>query len=434
MAISRILTRTAELWRQFPAARTHLRQHGLRLTILRIVETVLRGPQQRSVTASSRWLRNGETGQPPMVTDARGLGRPAVAIIGALDLPQCKKYRILQKIEALEIHGCATTISNYFDVPRSFDALQLATLVVLYRVPDGELLQAYLQEARRLGLPVAYDIDDPVFCRTVYAANANLQTLSAAERQHLLNDSRRYLAALKQCDAAIVSTPGMVEVTRPYLDGKPVYLWRNAVDAESRSICDDITSMPAAPEPHGRIRIGYMSGSRAHDLDFELIGPALARTLAAHPHVDLVLSGHVSIPEALKPHAARIQVRPLSSYRGYFQVLSQVDIVVIPLLADTFNACKSAIRFLEAAMLERACVVSGVGDFLNIVDHGRTGYVALSEDDWSNQLDMLIESADRRRALGQAARQDVLESQTTQSISAGLDPALLATIRGHAGG
>ncbi len=281
---------------------------------------------------------------------------------------------------------------------------------------------------------MAYDIDDPVFCRTVYAANANLQTLSAAERTHLLNDSRRYLAALKQCDAAIVSTPGMVEVAQPYLDGKPVYLWRNAVDAESRSICDDVRALPAETTGEGRVRVGYMSGSRAHDLDFELIGPALASALDAHPQVDLVLSGHVSIPDVLQPHAARIHVRPLASYRGYFQVLSQVDIVVIPLLADTFNACKSAIRFLEAAMLERACVVSGVGDFLNIVDHGRTGYVALSEDDWSSYLNLLIESADRRRAIGQAARQDVLGTQTTQSIAEGLDPELLAMIRGHAHG
>lgn len=428
MSPTRILTRTAELWRQHPAARAHFRQHGLRLTVLRIVDAVLRGPQQRSVAAVGRWLNNGVTGKPPMETDARGLGRPAVAIVGALDLPQCKKYRILQKIEELETHGCSTMVSNYFDVPRSFDVMQLATLVVFYRVPDGELFEGYLQEARRLGLRVVYDIDDPVFCRTVYTANANLRTLSTAEREHLLDDSRRYLAALRQCDAAIVSTPGMVEVTRPYLDGKPVYLWRNAIDAESRSICADVAEAAAGAPARERIRLGYMSGSRAHDRDFESIGPVLARVLDAHPHVDLVLTGHVSIPEVLEPHTSRILVRPLSSYRGYFQVLSDVDIVVIPLLADTFNACKSAIRFLEAAMLERACVVSAVGDFLNVVDHGRTGYLALSDEDWSTYLGLLIESADRRRALGRAARDDVLENQVTEAIAAGLDPDLLKLI------
>ena len=432
MSPTRLLTRTAELWRHYPAARAHFLQHGLRATVLRALDVAMRGPQQRSVAAVSRWLDNGTANNPPMSTDTAGLGRPGVAIIGALDLPQCKKYRIVQKIEELESLGCRTMISNYFDVPRAFDVMQLASFVIFYRIPDGELLQGYLSEARRLGLRVAYDVDDPVFCRTVYSANANLGTLTAAERQHLLNDSRNYLAALRKCDAAIVSTPGMVEVTTPYMDGKPVFLWRNAIDAESRAICADVRASAPPAAPDGRLRIGYMSGSRAHDLDFEEIGQPLARILDEHQGVQLVLTGHVSVPEALRRHGARIEVRPLASYRGYFQALSDVDIVVIPLLADTFNACKSAIRFLEAAMLEKPCVVSAVGDFLNIVDHGRTGYLALSREDWWSYLSQLVASPDLRRVIGAAAHEDVMQSQTTETIAAGLSPALRQMIGGPA--
>ncbi|HEY1076888.1 MAG TPA: glycosyltransferase [Fontimonas sp.] len=426
------LTSAQALLGRLPAVKTYLRVHGLRLTMLRVFDELLRGRNRGGIVDANRWLDNNasEPSLRPRI-GAQGLNHPAVAIIGALELHQCRKYRILQKAEELAVHGCRTEVSSYFDVSRCFDVLQLATAVIFYRVPDGELFRAYVDEAERLGLPIAYDIDDPLFCKTVYTTNANLKTLSVAERTQLVNDCDHYLAAMKRCDAAIVSTPGMVAVAGPYLGGKPVYLWRNAIDAETRSICRDVIDS-GTPRQDDLLRIGYMSGSRAHDLDFQVICGALVKTLADHPNVQLVIAGHSSIPEPLQAFGPRIQVRPFSNYRGYFQTLSDVDIVVIPLLGDPFNACKSAIRYLEAAMMQRPCVVSTVGDFLNIVEHGRTGYLAESEADWISNLSDLIESADRRTRMGAAAREAVFARQTSDAIAATLDPALLQMFKGAA--
>ncbi|MFA5940162.1 MAG: glycosyltransferase [Sinimarinibacterium sp.] len=429
MSLNARLTAAKALLSRLSAVKTYLRVHGVRLTLLRILDELVRGRHRGGIVDANRWLDNASAQSPRPPLDPRGLHRPSVAIIGALDLHQCRKYRILQKIEQLDAHGCRAVISSYFDVSRSFDALQLATAVIFYRVPDGSLFQAYVDEARRLGLPIAYDIDDPLFCRTVYTTNANLQTLSSAEREQLVGDCRHYLAAMQRCDAAIVSTPGLVDVASPYLDGKPVYLWRNAIDAETRAICNDVAAASTRGSD-GLLRIGYMSGSRAHDLDFQLVAGALARTLGDYPHVQLVVAGHSGIPESLQTFGPRVSTRPFSNYRGYFQTLSEVDIVVIPLLTDPFNACKSAIRFLEAAMMEKPCVISTVGDFLNIVAHGKTGYLAESEADWTASLADLIESEDRRRSVGAAARQDVLTRQTSAAIAELLDPTLLQMIKG----
>ncbi|MEQ1438363.1 glycosyltransferase [Fontimonas sp. SYSU GA230001] len=424
-----LLARAKSYYARLPAARAYLERHGLRMTLLRVLDVLVRESALDSVAAANQWLDKARGVN--VATDARHFGRPSVAIIGALDLPQCKKYRVMQKIEELAAHGCGTVVSSHFDVPRSFDVLQLATAVIFYRVPDGDVFRGYVEEARRLGLPVFYDIDDPVFCRTIYESNANLKTLAPAERAHLLDDSRRYLAAMQQCDAAILSTPGLALVARTYLEGKPVHVWRNAIDAELLSIGADLRATPTGRRD-GSLRIGYMSGSRAHDLDFELIAGALAATLRRFPHVSLTIAGHAGIPDALKPFEARIFVRPFSSYRGYLGAVADTDIVVIPLLADTFNACKSAIRYLEAALLEVPCVISPVGDFLNVARHGETALFAEGEADWAFCLADLIESADRRRRIGQAARTDVLARQTTRAIAETLDPALLDTIKGRA--
>ena len=101
--------------------------------------------------ASGRYLkdhlsaadRNGsrrpETGA-PVGLNARPLGgrrlfpQPTVAIIGDLNLPQCKKYRVIQKIEALQDSGIRCNHSHWLDIPRSLNLLQTATHAILQRL------------------------------------------------------------------------------------------------------------------------------------------------------------------------------------------------------------------------------------------------------------------------------------------------------------
>src|ERR1700751_2504958 len=84
-------------------------------------------------------------------------------LIGSLDLPQCRKYRVVQKQEMIEcVSGTKMTISHYSDVYRWRTQLQTADKVILYRIPDEMRCQEIMIEARRLGLTVCYDIDNAV--------------------------------------------------------------------------------------------------------------------------------------------------------------------------------------------------------------------------------------------------------------------------------
>ena len=428
--MTRIISRLKSWFSQAPAARAYLLKYGLRQTMIRVFDALVRSPQHGSLVALNCWLDNDSN--KILIKDAcsQGLAKPSVALIGSLDLPQCKKYRVVQKVEQLGgQHNCTVKIASHQDVPRAFDALQLATAVIFYRVPDSEVFQGYLKEAKRLGIPVCYDIDDPIFSRAIYTANANLATLSGSEKKHLLNDTAKYLAAMKQCDACIVSTPGMLEAATRYIDA-PVYLWRNAIDAQSLAIAKELAPSNCDEVVPQTLRIGYMSGSRAHDLDFELIVPALKRILETHSHVELVLAGHAKLPKPLEAFSSRISRRPFTSYRGYFQTISEVDIVVIPLLHDAFNACKSAIRFLEAGLLQKPTVVSAVGDFLHLVKDQETGFLAYSTEDWIDALDTLVRSAEIRTSTGAQAKSEILSQYTSTVIASRLSPDLLALLTG----
>jgi glycosyltransferase involved in cell wall biosynthesis len=65
--------------------------------------------------------------------------------------------------------------------------------------------------------------------------------------------------------------------------------------------------------------------------------------------------------------------------------------------------------------LEIATVMSPVGVNTEIIDHGRNGFLASTEDEWFERLSELVESADLRAQLGAAARETVVSRYSVDS-------------------
>jgi glycosyltransferase involved in cell wall biosynthesis len=355
---------------------------------------------------------------------ARGLfGRPSIAIIGDLNLTQCRKYRVVQKLEGFEALGFHARFCAPQDVARAVDMLQTASHVLFYRLSDGPLFQALLGEARRLGMGVSYDIDDPIFDAAVYGGSRNLDFLDAGERRHLVGQCGHYLAAMRACDRIIVSTPALKTLAEAR-SGKPSIVWRNAVDAETRQAADmALRARPASDD--GLIRIGYASGSRAHEADFGEVESALLALLENDPRVLLHVAGHHTLSPALKAFGSRVTTSPYGDYAAYLGGMAAVDVNVVPLLDDAFNDCKSAIRFLDAAMVEVPTIASRTGDFVNVVRHGSTGLLA-GGGDWLALLRQLTESPGQRRTMGKVARRFAENDMAAARIARDLDPALIA--------
>lgn len=342
---------------------------------------------------------------------------PNIFIVGSLDLPQCKKYRVLQKVELLEKMGYQCEISEYRDIPRVFNKMQLATLVLFYRVPEGDLFKLYLEEAKRLKIRTAYDIDDPIFAPDVYAENKNLDMLSKMEKKALLESSKEYLDAMEQCDFISVSTKGMSDLVKSFFD-KPVILWRNVLDGETLSIVAEQKRQSIdSVNINDNIIISYMSGSRAHDADFTTIEKVLRDIMSDYPNVQLLIGGYAAISNELQPYTHRIKQFPFSGYAGYFKHLALADICVIPLLQDRFNDCKSAIRYLEAAVLGIPTVASNIGDFRNLIISGENGFLADSSEEWDKVLRELVMDKELRNKLSENSKQFVEENHTITALS-----------------
>ena len=339
-----------------------------------------------------------------------------IAIIADLNLPQCKKYRVIQKIELLKRKNIQCDFSHWLDVPRSLKLMQTATTVIFYRIPYSKLSAVYLNEAIRLSLNVGYDIDDPIFDRVLYKKNENLNILDKKEKAELLKNSRHYVNMIRQCDFVTTSTPYLKTVLSRFTKS-PIYLWRNLMDAQSLNAAD-ITKNTSSKrsEKEDDFVIGYMSGSRAHEADFKTAKSALISILRQYDHVNLVIVGYADSAKQLQQEfKKRVTLIPFSDYYDYMSTFAKIDLNIIPLLINEFNECKSAIRFLESSLLSIPTIVSHVGDFKNIIKHKVSGYFIYtnSEKEWKEGIEWCIKMRKNITEMGLKAENGVRKSYST---------------------
>jgi glycosyltransferase involved in cell wall biosynthesis len=338
-----------------------------------------------------------------------------LVIIADLNLPQCKKYRVLQKIELLSGHGIEVLFSHWEDHYRAFRLMQTATSVVLYRVPGSSLYNEYLHEAKRLRLKIGYDIDDPIYDQSIYMNNSNLDYLSAKEKKSLLSSSVRYSAAMMAADFLLTSTTYMQQRMASSFEGKPVYRLQNYLDSESLSCANRIRMTSNSSPSTDTIVVSYASGSRAHEADFRIAEKAMARLLKAHKQVHFQVLGHLDLPACFTEYSDRITRIPFTTHCGYLEKLNKSDIVIVPLVQNNFNECKSAIRYLEAGLLKKATITSNVGEFREAIQTGVNG-ILCDEPDWYNSLDKIVSDDLFRMSLGKEAHDNVLKNYTKSAV------------------
>ena len=320
---------------------------------------------------------------------------------------------MLQKVEYFQQKGVTCDYVHYSDVTRSFSLLQLATVLVFYRVPDGKSFDSLMSEASRLGLRVYYDIDDPIFDESTYAQNKNLDVLTSGERSHLLGQIPGYRKVMEQVGNLIVSTEGMKELLIKNTSVDNVLVWPNLIDSAS---LDSLKQLPELKsKKNTEITIGYFSGSRAHDADFDVVSRVLAELLGLHENLRIFIGGYANLPESLLMFRQRVTFSGFMSYTSYLENMRNVDINIVPLVTDGFNECKSGIRYLEASMCAVPTVASKVGQFRSMISHGVDGMLSSSEDDWRASLQALLVSDELRKKIGCQAEKEVMRTYCINS-------------------
>lgn len=323
-------------------------------------------------------------------------------------IPQCTRYRVLNKAEQLRKNGFTVKVVNVseFEISQA----RYASHIIIYRAPWSYQLQFLCDTAKRDKKPVYFDIDDLVF-DTVYTDQLSYtQGLSEKDKGNYDAGVKNYGKMLAACDGAITSTFQLKEELLKYKD--KVLLNRNRASSDLIEISSHF--IKDYSQQDSKVKIGYFSGSISHNENFELIKPAIQSLLAVYKNMELHIVGHLDIPEDMKPYQQQIVVHDYVDWKDLPQLISQVDINLAPLVDSVFNRAKSEIKWMEAALVKVPTVASHIGAFSDMVIDGETGLLA-NDGEWKEKLESLILSSDLRQELAENAYDFVLENCSLDS-------------------
>ena len=355
-------------------------------------------------------------------------------------VPHPIRYRVDHQAEQLEGAGISTRIVNAWELTE--DHVRIARTFIIFRCPYTDAVGSFIELAHSLNKRVLFDIDDLVI-DTVYTDQIPyLDTMSPEDRAAYDGGVRAMGRTLSLCDGAITTTEQLAAELRRYVE--PVYVNRNVASQEmvhfseravyERDVLPTLAEKGLAPRDRHRWRLareraaartgcalGYFSGSITHNDDFQMILPAIVRLMRDYPDVTLHVVGELDLPEELEPFRDRVVRQPFSPWRHLPQMLSFVDVNLVPLADTIFNRAKSENKWVEAALVKVPSVASRVGALADAITDGVDGLlVENTADAWYEALARLHDDVLLRRRLAVRAYEECVEHHVTVGTGAGL--------------
>jgi GT2 family glycosyltransferase/glycosyltransferase involved in cell wall biosynthesis len=323
------------------------------------------------------------------------------------------RYRCVHACEQLRDAGAIANILQLGD-RRLPGAVEAYSVVVLFRLPWRAEVEEIVAAARRAGVPIVFDCDDLVFDPAA-AALMPFRVLFTAEDWeraygHQLRDLRR---TFDICDLFIGSTATLADWSARL--GKPGGVHPNVVPSGYLKLGPWITR--ARPALQGARTIGYFAGSNTHDLDFAVVAPALRRALASDPSARLLIAGYLDIAQNLRGFESRVVRIPHVSFRVLPWELAACSVTIAPLAAiNEFTNAKSALKMFEPGAFGVPVIASPSAEMRRSIEHGRTGWLAHTADEWVHALREALNPANARE-VGTRAKNAVIRSHTAAAVA-----------------
>ncbi|MCK8783867.1 class I SAM-dependent methyltransferase [Roseomonas sp. NAR14] len=359
--------------------------------------------------------------QPPPIalprTDAPGAALRLVYVSGEPDTPG-HLYRIERYARAAAALGATTRILRVDEIPDRLGEIEAATALIVWRAPWSDQIEAAIGAARRGGARVVFDVDDLM----IDPALAQVDIIDGIRSQHLTEEMVRSHYAnvrrtMEAADLCFTTTEELAFHLR--WAGKTTHVLPNGFDQATFDLSRRAMREWRRDRTDRLIRIGYAGGSRTHQRDFAMAVEGLARLLRENADCRLVLfrtadglTPLVDIEEfpALAGLEERIEWRSVQPLARLPVEMARFDINLAPLeYGNPFCEAKSELKFFEAALAGVPTVASPTGPFRRAMEHGRTGYLAASADDWYDALRRLAGDPALRGRMAAAACHTALE-------------------------
>lgn len=226
--------------------------------------------------------------------------------------------------------------------------------------------------------------------------------------EHFQSIQHEFEEYFRHADLITVSTPYLKELYSHY--NQNVVVLPNCIDTKIWK-CEP----PCVPIKSQLPLKILFSGTPSHVEDFAVLRGAIHRILEEFPdEVELIVWGNM-IPEFLTHPKVSFMENYVTDYSHYAVNLTDLkaDIGIVPLEDNVFNNAKSAIKWLEYSVCGIAGIFSSVGEYKNVVKHGKTGLIVENnEADWYAAIKELIVNRQLRTSIAKTAYSDVMTKHT----------------------
>ena len=320
---------------------------------------------------------------------------------------QTVRYRIHNLRQALR--GFAHT---RFETVGGVYSVDWADIVVLMRTTWTEDVDEIIQKADRLKIPVVFDIDDIIFS-TDYVESYCAVLGDSSEKNLKLRYSEfeGFEKTFKLCRYATASTNYIVEIMERA--GTCAFLIHNGLNQKQLDI-----AYKAKKNIQDARAIGYLSGTKTHDVDFKQALPAIERIVREFPDVVLRVVGYLDTSGFSAYLSERTQKACYMNWTRLMRYNAQNYINIAPL--DAFNPfchAKSELKYFEAAAVGVPTVASATDTYLRCIKNGENGMIARTDEEWYCVLKKLLEDRAFYDNLAKNAKSHSISNYSPQAVA-----------------
>jgi glycosyltransferase involved in cell wall biosynthesis len=341
----------------------------------------------------------------------RGQRFRVVFISGELPAPG-HQDRIFYMAQSLAPRFFETIVIRIEELPQRVVEIAGADIVWIGRTALlwSDYIPTVLETVRRERSKLVCDVDDfipPDPATTEITAGSHSQEPGAGGVHGFHKRIHAGLAEAAHCTTPTVRLASEIRDLQ-----KPTTVIPNGFDRRMVDKARGARWARRAKPEDGLIRIGYAAGSPIPQRDWAVVSRAVAAVLAENPNARMVLfKGAINLTDfpELREFVAQIEWREQVTIDERPSEYARFDISLAPREFEKwFCGATSQPAFFEAALVGVAVVASPTEPFTDLIRHNETGFLADSEDEWSNCLRTLIRDRELRECMAERLYSEAL--------------------------
>ena len=318
-------------------------------------------------------------------------------------------YRCEILTEQLKANNRESDIIYYKYLENNSDILDNYKHIVWYRLPLLDWLTPMIEKMKKNERKIIFSIDDLLFDLDSVRKREWTTSLYKDEREELLSQVKGMNEFIKISDLGISSTEPLKREMKKYIQGE-VLVYRNGFSQKQLEISNQPDSWP------GIFNLGFFSGSYTHDENFKMITPALLKLLKQYPKLKLHIGGRVEVSQKFDKYKNQVIRYPHLTINSFQTILSNVAVVLAPLVKNRHNEAKSELRFVQAAFAKRIVIATDTTPFKYAIKSGENGYLVSKSEDWYETINSIFQNEGKIRAQGNSVYEEVLIRYNQRSL------------------